>query len=186
MNTSNLNKGLKYSFGLLTGISGIFLIGLSATAMPIEKADPNSQLSSVVSQQAQKGDQISQINRTPGRTNVIQPPLPESRSNAVARVIPTQGTVSIQVINRTNVPVTYEAIAYTQQRTLRGGANTTLLNLPAPVTVTFNRQDDGLLNVIPRTTSKNGVLQVILEEQSRLSDQQGTLRVQDNGQVFLN
>ncbi len=186
MNTPNLERGLKNSFGLLTAIAGIFSIAFSATAMPLEKADRNSQFSPVVSQQAETGYQIGQVYRTPGRSSVIQPPLPEWRSNAVARVIPTQGTVDVEVINRTNVPVTYEAITYTPQRSLRGGTNTTLRNLPAPVTITFNRQDEGLLNVIPRTTSRNGVLQVILEEQNRLTDKLGTIRVQENGQVFLN
>jgi len=56
-------------------------------------------------------------------------------------------------------------------------------NLPTPVTVTFVRQDKGLVDVIP-TSTQQGSLEVSLDESKNLDDNQGVLRIQKDGQVF--
>ncbi len=48
------------------------------------------------------------------------------------------------------------------------------------------RQDEGLLDVIPVSASEPGMLDVTLNEASNLDDNQGVLRIQEDGQVFLN
>ncbi|WNN89432.1 hypothetical protein [Gloeocapsopsis dulcis] len=117
----------------------------------------------------------------------VTPPLPENRSQAVAKVMPTNGNVSVRLKNNTNAILTYEAVGYTQRRVLPGGEETVLQNLPVPVTVTFTRQDDGFVEVIPLSVSEDGVLEVGLDEDANPRDRnQGVLRIQQDGQVFLN
>jgi hypothetical protein len=116
---------------------------------------------------------------------IDQPPLPENRAEPIANVTPIAGEVGVRLKNNTNALVSYEAIGYTQRRFLPAGAETTL-KLPTPATITMVRQDDGLLKVMSMPTSKNGMLAVSLDEATTLSDNQGVLRIQPDGQVFLN
>ena len=117
----------------------------------------------------------------------VTPPLPANRSQAVAKVMPMDGNVEVRVKNNTNAIVTYEAVGHTQRRVLQGGEQTVLRNLPVPVTVTFVRQDDGFVQVMPMSASKDGVLEVALDEDANPRDRnQGVLRIQKDGQVFLN
>ncbi|MDZ4870927.1 MAG: hypothetical protein CLLPBCKN_000315 [Chroococcidiopsis cubana SAG 39.79] len=121
------------------------------------------------------------------RTNPpVTPPLPENRSQAVAKIMSMDGNVEVRVKNNTNAIVTYEAVGHTQRRVLQGGEET-VLRLPVPVTVTFTRQDDGFVQVMPMSASQDGVLEVALDEDANPRDRnQGVLRIQKDGQVFLN
>ena len=116
-----------------------------------------------------------------------RPPLPENRSQAVAIVMPMNGNVSVRVKNNTNAIITYEAIGYTPRRVIPGGQETTLRNLPLPVTVTFTRQDNGFVQVMPMSASKGGVLEVGLnEDKNPVDNNQGVIRIQKDGKIFLN
>jgi len=116
---------------------------------------------------------------------LAQPPLPENRAEPIANVTPVAGEVGVRLKNNTNALVSYEAIGYTQRRFLPAGAEATL-RLPTPATITMVRQDEGLLEVMSMPTSRSGMLAVSLDETTTLSDNQGVLRIQSNGQVFLN
>jgi uncharacterized protein YsxB (DUF464 family) len=120
------------------------------------------------------------------RTGVIQPPLPEERAPVVANVMPMNGMVSVKLKNNTNAIVSYEAVGHTQRRFLPGGEEVVLQNLPTPVTITMVRQDEGLLEVMPVSASEQGLLEVGLDEETTLDSNQGVLRIQRDGQVFLN
>jgi hypothetical protein len=122
----------------------------------------------------------------PPPTGVTQPPLPEERSEPIAAVMPMNGMVSVKLKNNTNAPISYEAVGHTQRRFLAGGEEIVLQGLPTPVTVTMVRQDEGLLDVVPLSTSDAGMLEVSLDEAMNLDDNQGVLRIQSDGQVFLN
>ncbi|NEQ27150.1 MAG: hypothetical protein F6K28_50715 [Microcoleus sp. SIO2G3] len=50
----------------------------------------------------------------------------------------------------------------------------------------MTRQDNWLLTVLPLSSEQSGLLSVSLDEATNLNDTQGTLRIQSNGQVFLN
>jgi hypothetical protein len=120
-------------------------------------------------------------------TRPIQPPLPEQRSQPIARVIPTNSSINVRLKNDTNVTLTYEAVQYTQRRSLRPGEEVLLQNIPVPATFTFVRQDNGFVEVIPVSTSEQGLLSLTLDEDATPLDRnQGVIRVQQNGQVFLN
>lgn len=129
-------------------------------------------------------------NRNPPKTPItapVQPPLPEQRSQPAARVAPTNGTINVRLKNNTNAPVTFQALQYTQRRTLRPREEVVLQNIPVPVTVTFVRQDNGFVEVIPVTSPEQGLLSLQLDEaRNPLNSNQGVVRVQQNGQVFLN
>lgn len=120
---------------------------------------------------------------TPG--SVIQPPLPEEQQSPSATVMPVDGKINIKLTNATNAAVTYQVVGDTDQRTLGGDSDVTLQNIQTPVTITFVREDKGLLKVTPQAASE-GLLEVTVDETTNLDEDKGTIRVQENGQVFLN
>jgi len=135
----------------------------------------------------QQGQTLGQPTVVPVRpsVNVIQPPAPESRQGAIATVIPTAGTVDVKLKNNTNAGISYQAVGHTQPRFLVGGQEFVLRDLPTPITITLVREDGGLLKVIPMSTSE-GTLSVSLDETTNFDNNQGVLRIQRDGQVFLN
>jgi hypothetical protein len=118
-------------------------------------------------------------------TTGIQQPLPESQQSAIATVTPRAGTVDVKLKNNTNTPISYQVIGHTQTRYLPGGQEFVLKDLPTPVTITVVRQDSGLLKVIPTSTSE-GTIAVSLDETTNFGNNQGVLRIQNDGQVFWN
>lgn len=113
------------------------------------------------------------------------PPLPEDVSSPIASVIPKRGNVNVELTNTTNTVVTYEIIGHTNQRQLQGGEKINLKDIPLPVTITLIRPDNGFLKVIP-VSSKSDLLRITLQENSQFNETQGAIRIQKNGQVYLN
>lgn len=123
----------------------------------------------------------------PATTPLIQPPLPEEQSPPIATVTPMDGMVEVKVKNNTNATVNYEVVGHTPRRILAGKQETELQKLPLPVTITFEREDKGFVKVMPMSaTDKQGVLEIALDEDPDLNNSQGAIRIQKNGQVFLN
>lgn len=118
-------------------------------------------------------------------TTGAMPPLPENRAEPIATVMPVNGQIDVRLTNDTNALITYEAVSFTQRRTLAAGETIVLQDLPTPVTLTMVRQDRGLLD-ITAVSSEPGTLEVTLDEAQNLDDNQGVLRIQSNGQVYLN
>ncbi len=116
----------------------------------------------------------------------VVPPLPDTISQPVAYINPTQeGQVDIMLDNDTETLVSYQILGHTGERWLRGGDEVVLRNLPTPVTVTMVREDNGLLQFMT-TGSDSDYLHVTLDEDPTLDDVQGVLRVQPDGEVFMN
>jgi hypothetical protein len=105
--------------------------------------------------------------------------------NAVAAVSPSDGRVTIRLINNTNAPISFQAIGDTQIRTLAGRSEIALQGLRIPTTVTFYRQDRGLLMVTPKS-SESGVLEVTMQETTDFAMDRTALRIENNGSVYLN
>ncbi|PPS40633.1 hypothetical protein [Chroococcidiopsis sp. TS-821] len=116
---------------------------------------------------------------------VIQPPLPEQQQAPIARVTPVDGRVNIRLTNATNAVVFYQVIGDTEQRSLAGKSEVTLRNLSAPISLTFSRQDRGLLRPAVSATSM-GLLEVTLDATTDLGEDRTTIRVQPDGAVLLN
>lgn len=200
------NQIRKENVGLVGAICGSLVIGLSAiplktTAAPLSKINPcpgiyyqepfNS--TNIVPQGCppnaatrQPGIPVISPGISPSSANPITPPLPETRSNAIATVMPMNGKVDVKLKNNTNAIVSYQALGSTDRRFLSAGQEVVLQNIPIPVTLTMVRQDKGLLHIMPMSTSQQGMLEVSLNEAQSLNDNLGALRIQSNGQVFLN
>jgi hypothetical protein len=98
----------------------------------------------------------------------------------------TDGRVNVKLVNDTGADVTYQVIGDTSERSLQGKTDATLQNLNTPVTVTFQRNDGGLLMVTLEPTSPSGVLEVRLKETTDVNQDRKALQIQSNGAVFLN
>ncbi|NJR24249.1 MAG: hypothetical protein HC786_19885 [Richelia sp. CSU_2_1] len=199
---------LKKQPGILQIISGSLLIGLPsipivASATPDRALNPcprifyeephNSNVAvpqgcppNAANQRFNQQELRSNIVSPVRQTTVIQPPLPENRQTPFATVTPTAGKVSVKLKNNTNARISYQAIGHTEPRMLAGGEEVLLQNLPTPVTVTAVREDRGLLEIIAVSGSETEMLAVSLDETTNFNDNQGVLRIQQNGQVFLN
>ncbi|MBE9182905.1 hypothetical protein IQ268_30680 [Oculatella sp. LEGE 06141] len=103
--------------------------------------------------------------------------------------MPTGGTIDMQLTNNTNTAVYYQARgedATTERRMLMGGESVVLRDLPVPVTLNAERMDNGFLELTPMS-SQAGVVEVSLDEDATpLDSNEGVLRVQEDGQIFLN
>jgi hypothetical protein len=100
--------------------------------------------------------------------------------------MPRDGKVDVKLKNNTNAFVSYQAVGHTERRFLVAGEEIILQDLPTPVTITTVRQDKGLLDVVPTSTSEAGMLEVSLDESKNLGDNLGALRIQRDGKVFVN
>jgi hypothetical protein len=118
--------------------------------------------------------------------SVSRPPLPEDRSDAIARVMPMNGMVDIRLTNNTNVGINYEVTGETQRYLIEGGESTVLRNITLPMTMTVVRTDDGWadVNVL---SAEEGMIELGLDEDATpLDENQGVVRIQEDGQVFVN
>lgn len=113
-------------------------------------------------------------------------PLPGQQQAPVATIAATNGLVNINLLNDTSTNVTYQVIGNTPQRSLEGKSNVMLQSLSIPITLTFYREDGGLLAVTPITTSQPGMLFVRLRETSEVMEDKRAVRIEQNGQVYLN
>lgn len=119
-----------------------------------------------------------------GRVGVIQPPLPESQMRSVGVIRPMNGRVNVKLNNTTGAQITYQVIGHTDDRSLSGGQAQELLDLPVPVTITAVREDDGLID-IQTQSSESGELEVMLDEEPNLGGSNLTIRIQEDGTVFV-
>ncbi|QOV24236.1 hypothetical protein [Anabaenopsis elenkinii] len=116
----------------------------------------------------------------------IEAPPPEEQQPPSAEITLANGMVEITLVNDTGANITYEVIGDTPPRSLEGKSDVTLEDLQAPVTVTFFREDGGLLEVTPQPSRKAGVMQLTFNETTDLGEDKNTVRIQDDGTVLLN
>ena len=162
---------------------GIPLNSLAQTPSPTPSRVLNPK-PSIFNEQLYRRDR-SPINTTEPSAPLV-PPLPEESSNAIATVTPINGKVSVKLKNTTNTAITYEAIKYTERRTLAAKAEVVLKDLPAPVTITLVRPDNGFIQIAATSIANSGLLEVSLSEAQALNEQQSAIRIQNNGKVLVN
>jgi hypothetical protein len=114
------------------------------------------------------------------------PPLPEPQQPPITVISPINHKVNIKLVNETGASINYQVIGETNQRSLPGKYNMTLLDLKTPTTVTFQRQDHGLLRVIAQPSNVPGTLTVNFTKTTDFSQDKTTLNIQQNGNVYLN
>lgn len=129
------------------------------------------------------------VNRTDptitSESNGNPPPLPEQRGDAIATVPLVNDQIEVVMTNNTGAPVTYEVIGDTRRRMLMAGEMAMLQTLRPPLTITAVRQDGGLLDIVS-VSSEDGKLELSLRSEPGLDDTQGVIRIQADGQVFVN
>jgi hypothetical protein len=148
----------------------------------------NSQSSMMRSRQGINNSSGGVVNTTTqqSQNSVIQTPLPKLQQPAVAMVMPMSGKVGVRLVNQTAAPISYQVIGDTGTRTLQGKSEVMLQGLNTPVTVTFYRQDKGLLMVTPQGSSQEGMLQLSFKETTDVNMDKSAMRIDKNGAVFLN
>jgi hypothetical protein len=109
----------------------------------------------------------------------------ENQQTSITRVTPSQGLISIRLRNNMQTMVTYQAIGETSPRSLEGGQEILLRNLPVPITMTVQRSDGGLVRIMPMVSDQEGVLGISINAASGLSDSQLTLGIQSQGEVYV-
>lgn len=119
-------------------------------------------------------------------TSPLVPPLPEQIQPPSAIVAPVDGEIKVQLTNPTNAAISFEVLGHTESRILPAQSSLTLKELPAPVGVTFRRQDGGLLNIKPQVNTASGLLQITVNKATDLSQDRIALKVETDGAVFLN
>lgn len=124
--------------------------------------------------------------RPPAPDAGVQTAPPEQRQTPIATVTPTNRRVDVRLVNDTGANVTYQVVGDTAPRSLGGKSNALLQGLRVPTTVTFYREDGGLLAVSPQITSQQGILEVTLQATTEVGTDRGVLRIGENGSVFLN
>ncbi|MFN6566730.1 hypothetical protein [Dendronalium sp. ChiSLP03b] len=130
--------------------------------------------------------QVTPVSPSVSPTKPTQPSVLPPRQAPSTTIALANGRVNIRLVNNTAANVTYQVIGDTAPRSLQGKSNVTLQGLSAPVTVTFQREDGGLLLVTPQPTSEPGILEVTFKEATDVSRDRGALRIDPNGSVFLN
>ena len=120
-----------------------------------------------------------------GAVAPASPPLPTELSEAIAFVSPVDSQLAISLMNDTGATITYEVVGDTQRRTLMMGESAMLQGVPLPATITVVRLDNGLLD-ISASSSEAGMLEISIMQEASLDDTQGVIRIQEDGQVFVN
>ena len=104
--------------------------------------------------------------------------------DVIARLSSETDRNTVRLTNNTGDEVIYEVIGQTQPRQLAAGEVVTLEALPMPTTITAERRNFGLVD-IQAVVSEDGILDVSLA-QSEFDEVQGTLRIREDGYVFVN
>lgn len=165
-------------------LASVPLSSIAQTPQPTPNRGLNPK-PSIFNEQLYKRDRIpTNNNATPSLP--LSPPLPEESSDAISTVMPINGKVSVKLKNNTNTAITYEAIGYTERRNLAGKGEIVLKNLPAPVTITLVRPDNGFIQIAATSVANSGLLEVSLSEGQALNDRQSALRIQQSGKVLVN
>jgi hypothetical protein len=132
-----------------------------------------------------QGTSVNPQTSTGGTTTQI--PLPSQQQAPSATIALANGRVNINLVNDTAATITYQVIGDTAPRTLPGKSNVMLQNINAPVTITFEREDGGLLTVTPQPSSdQQGMLEVSLNEATDVAQDRKAMRIQEDGSIFLN
>lgn len=138
------------------------------------------------STQTQNSTTYSTPQQVPSQQNsVTEPSVRQQGQSPVATVALNNGSVNVRLVNDTGANVTYQVIGDTNERSLSGKSDIVLQNLRAPITVTFQREDGGLLSVNAQP-SETGLLEVRLNETTDVAQDAKAMRIQSNGSVFLN
>ena len=179
-----MNK--RTNLGLVT-VCGTLLIGLPlfspiATAEPMAARSSNNTVKEMCLTTAPRSSSAasrSTQNNSQTMTQTAASTQSEAQTTVNATPRAAIRSMNVTLVNKTNANICYQALKYTASRHLRGQSKVMLEDLAAPLTVTFYREDGGLLQVNEKQT-REGMVLTFTEARSLTADRQ-TLVVDDNG-----
>lgn len=148
------------------GIQATQMIGIISVVLPGLVIAPMSANASASIDQPQITAQVT--------------PTPDSA------MTPVNGKVNIQFINETGAVIEYQVVGDTTPRTLAGNAEITLRDLPVSTSLTFRRQDSGLLRVQFRVDDPTGTIVVNVSATTVFALDRTTLYIDQKGMIFFN
>ncbi|MBD1937347.1 hypothetical protein [Microcoleus sp. FACHB-68] len=174
--------------GLMLGVAAIPSASVAQRTSPL---NPNPSIFNEPQFRNRQRNRPMNPQMAPAEQPAVQPqqttvPLPEQQRSPMARIEPVNGQVKIKLMNVTGDPVTYQVIGDTQQRVLSSQSEITLSDLKAPVTLTFQRPNGALIQVMPEVASEPGVLEITLDSTTDLGADKSALRVEESGLIFVN
>lgn len=173
---------VKLSLPLAVAICGILSIDFPVMAVPQMAMHKQS---SQVKTNPSCANQAPSSHSRPSPSNRVRSLLPKQQSLS-KQLSPTGRQVNVKLVNQTGAPINYEVIGETNQRSLLGQSSVLLQELNTPRTLTFRRQDGGLLMVSPRMSKTPGMLVVTFTATTDLGMDKTAMTIQNNGNVFLN
>lgn len=122
---------------------------------------------------------------TPSTSDPYPTEEPDQFPLPSARVSPVDGMVTLRLINPSNILINYQVVGGSRELTLGERSQAELAGFGLPLTLTYQRQDGGLLLVFPRAVAP-GVLEVRFQPTSDFDKDTKSLNIPENGSVFLN
>jgi hypothetical protein len=178
MSLSNLN--LSKSATILCGS----LIGLSITSRAANAVPQVNPCPRIYYEEPHNSSRIVPLGCPPNEATKTQLDRPILPAVTLTPQPVQSGQINMRLKNTMQTMLTYQALGETSPRSLQGGEEILLQNLPLPMTLTLNRTDGGLVKVVPMSNEKEGVLGISITEANGLSDSQLNLLVQTEGQVY--
>lgn len=183
------NQSFKINLSWLAALSGGLLVSLTTISLaggPPPQTKPVAKPSSkpAVPQAApqttpQAVPQTTMPQATPQTNTLPKFPFPS------AKVAPSSGTLTIRLVNNTNVPISYQIVGYAAEKTLEKGATMEINKLTTPLNITYQRQDGGFLIAMPKATDPQ-ILDVTFSLTNDLNADTKSMNIQADGLVFLN
>lgn len=167
---------------LVVAICGIFSIDFPVMAVPQMAVHKQS---SQVKTNPSCSNQAPSSHSRPTSSNRVRSLLLKQQSPKKQLSL-TSKQMNVKLINQTGAPINYEVIGETDQRSLLGQSSVLLQELNTPRTLTFRRQDGGLLMVSPLMSKTPGMLVVTFTATTDLGMDKTAMTIQNNGNVFLN
>ncbi|MGL5083712.1 MAG: hypothetical protein ACRC8A_19695 [Microcoleaceae cyanobacterium] len=184
------NSPRKVGVWLLSLLMGIAFVGpvaiVQAGGPPPQGKPTPAESTDKPSETAEKAEESSTSTAPAAPANPAETPeIPPRFPLPSARVAGVNGVVTLKLMNQTNAVINYQIVAGTRERSLGEQSQVELQSLSMPLTLTYQRQDNGLLLVIPKSTEP-GVLEVRFEATNDFSLDTKALEVNQTGAVFLN
>jgi hypothetical protein len=183
------NQSFKINLSWVAALSGGLLVSLTTISLaggpppqtkPVVKPSSKPAVPQAAPQTTpQAKPQTTTPQATPQTTTLLKFPFPS------AKVAPSNGTLTIRLVNNTNLPINYQIVGYAAEKTLEKGATMEINKLTTPLNITYQRQDGGFLIAMPKATNPE-FLDVTFSLTNDLNADTKSMNIQADGLVFLN
>ncbi|MEG4961723.1 MULTISPECIES: hypothetical protein [unclassified Microcoleus] len=100
------------------------------------------------------------------------------------KIVPVNGKVNVRLTNKTNDRLFYQVAGQTNRRSLAENSTVALPALTLPVSIVFRRPDGALLKPSLKPVGE-GTVEVRLDETNDLGLDKTSLRIRNDGGLFL-